>query len=78
MYLLNNFYIHKFTIQQELENENRELRMSLDKYKVLFNRQDSTTCKYHSNIHKIETPLELFVIPYPLFPKKYFECYHSI
>jgi len=27
----------------ELENENRELRMSLDKYKVLFNRQDSTT-----------------------------------
>ena len=27
---------------QELENENRELRMKLDKYKILFNRQDST------------------------------------
>ena len=37
--------IHKYVIQQELENENRELRMSLDKYKVLFNRQDSTPGK---------------------------------
>ena len=36
---------HIYVIQQELENENRELRMSLDKYKVLFNRQDSTPGK---------------------------------
>ena len=39
-------YCNKYIIQQELENENRELRMSLDKYKVLFNRQDSSPGKF--------------------------------
>ena len=43
---LNENYCNKYVIQQELENENRELRMSLDKYKVLFNRQDSSPGKF--------------------------------